>query len=222
MGYRDEREGPLLVLIIRKAITSILYYRDYKRIFPEIPNYTPGAIRYLNRILNKETRVFEYGCDNSSLWYSKRTKEYIAVEHDIKWFNRIKKQLPQNDTENSQLLFVALNRDAGKFDWQKEWPHYKKIQRPSQNVKYMDYIRSIGRYPDQYFDIIVIDGRERVHCLLEALPKLNDSGVIIFDDSNRPRYKEIFSIMHNWDIKSFNFGLAQTTFFRRKNKRLTI
>jgi hypothetical protein len=218
MSYKDERDGSFPELFLRKAITSILYYRGYKWIFPNRPYYAPGAIRFLKKIINSESRVFEYGCGKSSLWYSKRVKEYIAVEHDVIWFERIKDGLARSNTENSQLLFVPLNRQGDAFDWQKEWSPYSQIKRPPQNRHYIDYIRSISQFPDKFFDLIIIDGRERLHCLLEALPKLSDTGTILFDDSHRPRYKELFSIMKNWEKKSFDFGLAQTTFFSRKSQ----
>jgi hypothetical protein len=40
------------------------------------------------------------------------------------------------------------------------------------------------------FDVIVIDGRDRVNCAFESLPALTDEGVIVWDNSDRERYGE--------------------------------
>ena len=41
---------------------------------------------------------------------------------------------------------------------------------------------------DEEFDIILIDGRNRVDCFRYALDKLSDKGIIIFDDFQRGTY----------------------------------
>src|SRR5262245_48494149 len=50
-----------------------------------IPWYTYAAIHFLEPRLQRQLRVFEYGCGNSTLWYSKRVSQVIAVEHDLQW-----------------------------------------------------------------------------------------------------------------------------------------
>ena len=41
---------------------------------------------------------------------------------------------------------------------------------------------------DDRYDVVVIDGRDRVNCLKHALERLTPSGVVLLDDSHRPRY----------------------------------
>ena len=40
------------------------------------------------------------------------------------------------------------------------------------------------------FDLIVIDGRDRIHCAENAVQKLNHNGVIIWDDTDVAGYKQ--------------------------------
>lgn len=39
--------------------------------------------------------------------------------------------------------------------------------------------------PDEYFDIIIVDGIHRVNCAYASLNKLKKGGILILDDSNR-------------------------------------
>src|SRR2546430_9982143 len=52
------------------------------------PWMTFAAIRFLDRLLTKEMRVFEYGSGGSSLFFSRRVREVVSVEHDGAWENR--------------------------------------------------------------------------------------------------------------------------------------
>lgn len=51
------------------------------------------------------------------------------------------------------------------------------------------YPETMGR-TDKY-DLIFVDGRERESCLYVAKSRLNDGGVVMLHDAERPAYKEI-------------------------------
>ena len=76
----------------------------------------------------------------------------------------------------------------------------------------------INKYPDQQFDVILIDGRERVGCFSNSIDKLKKGGIIVLDDSFRIRYTPIFNILNSnmfkkWKIIRYNYGYLQTTTF---------
>jgi hypothetical protein len=50
-----------------------------------------------------------------------------------------------------------------------------------------DYCRAAGDEP--LYDIIVIDGRDRVNCARQCLGALKPAGVIVWDNSDRDRYQ---------------------------------
>lgn len=66
------------------------------------------------------------------------------------------------------------------------------------NVSYMQRNLENGQYANalleksDLFDIIVIDGRDRVACASAALQRLTDDGVIVWDNSNRGRYRPAY------------------------------
>lgn len=71
----------------------------------KIPWYTYPAIEYLNNLDFTEKTIFEYGSGNSSVYWSKKAKEVISLEHDKKWFEKMKTITGKNQV----LLFEGNN-----------------------------------------------------------------------------------------------------------------
>lgn len=123
-----------------------------------LPWVTYPAIEFLRRRLRADMSVFEYGSGGSTLWWAKRVSEVVSVEHDRSWFEKLSSSIPANVS----LFHIELN-DGGR------------------------YSRKIAEYNGK-FDIVVVDGRDRVNCLKNSLRALNPGGVIVLDNSDRPQY----------------------------------
>ena len=61
-----------------------------------IPWYAYSFIHFLEPRLTKDMRVFEYGCGNSTIWYSKRVKEVVGVDDKIPFIEMINKEVGDN------------------------------------------------------------------------------------------------------------------------------
>jgi hypothetical protein len=62
-------------------------------------------------------------------------------------------------------------------------------------------------------DIIVIDGRDRVECAKRCLSGLRERGVIVWDNSDRPRYAEGFAYLAEHGFRRLDFyGLGPVNF----------
>ena len=89
------------------------------------------------------------------------------------------------------------------------------------------YCRASTRYQS---DVIVIDGRDRVNCAKACVAGLTDGGVIIWDNSDRPRYEEGYAFLKAQGFKRLdfagpgpvNFTPWMTSVFYRANNRLGI
>lgn len=85
-----------------------------------LPWFTYPAIEYLKQFNFSEKRVFEYGAGNSSLFWSARAREVVAVESDRKWFSRISGNCPANLHVNlhtdKEGYVSCITRQEGKFD----------------------------------------------------------------------------------------------------------
>src|SRR5690606_38282885 len=51
-----------------------------------IPWLTYSSIHFLDQVLTPELSLLEFGCGNSTIWYSKRVKRVVSVEHDKSYF----------------------------------------------------------------------------------------------------------------------------------------
>lgn len=108
--------------------------------------------------LNKAMRVFEWGMGNSTLFWSQYVGEVVSIESDMKWYQKMCGIIPEN------VL-----------------PKYCELEYNG------EYCRQILN-ADGEFDIIFIDGRDRVRCSYNSVAKLKPDGVIIWDDTDRESY----------------------------------
>lgn len=127
-----------------------------------IPWVTYSFIDFIKTRLNKQHTVFEFGSGNSTYFYAKYAGAVVSVEHDKEWFDKIEKSPAK--PANSELIFCELVRDG-------------------------DYCRMPVKL-NKKFDIIIVDGRDRVNCCKQGIEALSPNGVMVLDDSEREDYKE--------------------------------
>ncbi|MDM5272404.1 hypothetical protein PGH07_09455 [Sulfurovum sp. zt1-1] len=165
-----------------------------------LPWVTYSFIDFITDRLNSTMNIFEYGSGNSTLWYAKKVNDVTSVEHDKLWYEKIKKLMPKN---------VSMNYQSLKYD-----------------DEYCRFANTI----DRKFDIVIVDGRDRVNCIKNSLFSLKESGVIVLDDSERPYYQEgINHLLSNgfkkidfWGISPGLFYKKSTTLFYKQNNCLGI
>jgi protein-L-isoaspartate O-methyltransferase len=145
-----------------------------------LPWMNYAIIDFLNKRLTKNMTFFEYGSGYSSIYYSKKVKDVTSIEYDIEWKNKV------------QNLFKKYNLDNVKV-------HFQAI-----NENYPKTIKTIN--PEKKYDIVLVDGRMRVECAIEAISSLSENGVLILDDSSRDKYQEIFSFYNKNNFKHITFS----------------
>lgn len=79
-----------------------------------------------------------------------------------------------------------------------------KITYKLRDLKSKEYVEEITNYTNE-FDIIVLDGRERVQCCLNTLPALKKGGIIIWDNSDRREYEEGYRFLEVNNFKRIDF-----------------
>ena len=149
-----------------------------------LPWVTYSFIDFITPRLNKELTIFEYGSGSSTLFYAKNVKRVVSVEHDQAWINKIIKDKPAN----SEMIFSKLEP----------------------NGEYANKANSLG----EKFDIIIVDGRDRVNCCKNSIQALSPEGVIVLDDSEREKYDEARVFLKNKGFKELSFsGIAPGLFY---------
>ena len=140
-------------------------------------------------------RVFEYGSGGSTLYLAGRVREVISVEHDKTYFNLVKDRLASRGVNNCTYLFrPPVELPGGNI------PPYSHTSFTSftsryKHMSFEDYVCSIDQYPDETFDLVMIDGRSRASCAQRALPKIRTGGYLLLDNSERPGYKDISDLL---------------------------
>ncbi|RAK66506.1 class I SAM-dependent methyltransferase [Phenylobacterium kunshanense] len=125
-------------------------------------------------------RAFEYGSGASSVWLAKRVAELTSVEHDGSWADVVAAKL--RDFPNATLKFRPAD----------DTPHADRryaSEKPGWVGRtFHSYVHAIDE-TEGSFDLIVVDGRARGACLDVARNRLAPGGMIVFDNSRRPRYR---------------------------------
>ena len=147
-----------------------------------IPWNTYPFLKFIESRLKKDFDVFEYGCGNSTIWYSKRINSIIAVENDEEWYKKIKVSLP----ENAHVVYRELKYGG-------------------------EYSREVLAQ-DKQFDIIIIDGRDRENSVRNSIKKLKKDGVIVFDNSELAQYQSAVKHLADNHYKQLAFwGMSPIT-----------
>lgn len=156
---------------------SLYDVRDFMRL--DLPWWTLDAVTLVDEFLaaRPQARVFEWGSGASTIWLEKRAAEVISVENDEGWHQMMSSYVgPRTTLWHTEAPPAAEPRIRSRW-----WGHRGR--------DFFDYVHAIDRAPGQ-FDLIVIDGRARTACLAKAIGRLNPDGMVVFDNTNRPRYRE--------------------------------
>lgn len=149
-----------------------------------LPWVTYAFIDFIKDRITKKHVVFEFGSGNSTLFYAQRAKQVVSVEHDQAWFQKINTSKPQN----SELIFAELKSNGA----------YSKM--PVTTGK--------------QYDIIIVDGRDRVNCCKNALSALSQTGVLVLDDSERDFYQPAVKYLKKLGFKELSFsGISPGLFY---------
>lgn len=127
------------------------------------PWFVHCSIEFLEGRIQPDWVCFEWGSGGSTVWLAELARQVVSIEHNKEWYDTTNEWLKQYGLEDKAIVNL---RELGNG--------------------YADYIL---KYPDAYFDLIEIDGRERALCLKYALPKLKPGGILVIDNSEREQYQ---------------------------------
>jgi hypothetical protein len=159
----------------------------------------PEATALLDRIVTG-ARVFEFGMGGSTPWLAERALSLVSVDHSQTWYDRVKDDI------------VALGERAAEWELVlcEDLAHYPAT------------IHRLG-----WFDVVIVDGRERVLCVTSAVLHIIVEGWLVLDDSERSGYgvavkmlrkagwREIIKRGQKAGSKEGQIVTTQTSFFQR-------
>ncbi len=151
-----------------------------------LPWYAYPAIFWLESIVGGTETVFEYGIGNSTLWWAARVARVHGVDHDEEWIARVRSTAPSN----ARISYQAC---AGT-----------EVSAP-EGDPYVGAAAATGLK----FDVIVIDGRARVSCAAEVSKSLAPDGLVLLDNSDRPKLAPAHDTLASQGFGRIDFvGLA--------------
>jgi len=142
--------------------------------------WTFDAMAWIENFLKtrQDASVFEYGSGASTLWLARRARHVVSIEDDAGFFTRVSKMKPDNVT-------YSLHRADEIFD-----PDFESGRHDLRGKSFRTYVRAVDETND-FFDLIVIDGRCRRQCMERAVAHLKPGGAILLDNTDMQRYRDI-------------------------------
>jgi predicted O-methyltransferase YrrM len=151
----------------------------------DTPWYTMDAIGFLDRYINQEVKILEFGSGRSTIWLSKRTKHITSVETDNKWYQWVKFNAPSIDIRLVSSLQEHIDV-CNQF-----------------NDEYFDLVMLDG------------DNDFRVDCAIATIPKIKRGGYLLLDNAERAfywplikksniNYTKILELTDGWELNFSN------------------
>jgi len=158
-----------------------------------LPYMNSEEISDLITYIDKDTEMLEIGCGNSTLFFSKIIKRLVSIEHNKEWCDKI-----SNDMKLISKCDWSIHVIEPKF------PQLHSFQ-PAEPGQFDEYVNFISNLEKDQFDVVLVDGRDRVRCTIASIPLLKKDGVLIIHDFwNRPKYHSVLQMSELELIKDDN------------------
>lgn len=165
--------------------------------------FTPLMHKYeyklIEKYLNKEDVLLEWGTGNSTLYFSNLVKQIISVEHDKDWIDNIQKAIDNYDISNIQLNHV---------------PAHSPDPIPCRYEQFKSYVN----FPSENklnFTKVLIDGRARKYCAKSIYDMIDENVIVFIHDFNREDYQKTLKYYDIIEQLTEGQGIAV---LKKKNK----
>ncbi len=187
------------------------FYNKLLTLKQPVPWMSPASIAILKALLHDRMVALEYGSGSSTLFFHERVKNLISVEHDKWWYKGIKKKLKQLKVKNVNYKYIPPSPTPEKYTGD----DIEKVGLMEQHLEmirweYVEYFEYANKFANDYFDLIIIDGRARVECSINCIDKLKPGGIFILDNSERNRYQPVHALINDWPSVHTTTGLTDT------------
>ncbi len=147
-----------------RCLYGLLRRRLWRSINLGVPWLTRQAVEILDSRLKPSDVGLEWGSGRSTVWLAHRVAHLTSIEHNVRWYNRVKKALSDKGADNVELLYAPLEaEDEGQAE----------------------YVRVAAELSKASLDFVLVDGRLRDQCTEVALQLLKPGGMLLIDDAAR-------------------------------------
>jgi len=141
--------------------------------------------------LKSVSNYLEFGSGGSTILAlkSENTKKIVSVESDLNWIKYLRKSPTINDAKEGRLNLIHI--DIGKTG---KWGVPTQIDKKE---LFPDYSTKIFTQYENDYDLVFVDGRFRVACVLQTILNCKpDVKILIHDYNDRPQYHSILQFVN--------------------------
>lgn len=176
------------------------YYNYYRSSLRKFPGMTSSEIEVVKKLLsnNDKIRILEWGCGYSTIYFARYLKslgidfEWYGIDNSNTWYEKVLEQLrKKNSTDDVHLFLFDFLPFWQKPNWNWDNSDYRGFEPHEDNeIKYITFPKKTG----MEYDLIIVDGRFRRRCLIEAQQMLAQNGFVILHDAQKEHYHSPLSL----------------------------
>jgi len=185
--------------VVHAYRTAKLVFEKRTRPFdvPAEPHFDSESTAYFRKRLESARSYLEYGSGGSTILANRLVNTLVSVDSDAHFLGEVRRKLAQDGLGHhgrralAKLIHVniGLTEEWGMPVFTKPTP--RRVRRwESYPTAPWRYFRSIAQQPD----LILVDGRFRVACVLESLlslSPLSNTQILLDDYDTRPHYQVV-------------------------------
>lgn len=162
----------------------------FRRYFKKYPWVTFGAINWLEINLKKDWNILEFGSGSSTIYFSKKANFIHSFEHNDQWRFRVLKLCDKYNLSQIEIY------------------------------SYSEMDKVLNFVPERKFDLIVIDGIDRVETFKKSFNFVKNGGFILLDNSERGEYYFIHETLNKYSfvefegVSPYNMKLSKTKIWK--------
>jgi hypothetical protein len=174
-----------------KMVKFLITRQFYGFRIPDEPLLLPKASAWFKNALQTTTHYLEYGSGGSTVTAARHVHRVVSVENDKVFFDHVEKALATAGVaDRCKLIHIDIGATVRWGDPLWPWPSKARLECwKNYPIAPWRYLRQAGIEPD----LILVDGRFRVACVLTSLLNLkNQACTILLDDyAGRPEYRAV-------------------------------
>lgn len=147
------------------------------------PQMSAAEVSQIELQLAGKSSLLEFGCGGSTIAAARLVRRIVSVDSDPTWLAKVAADIVAEEAE-----FTPFHADIGAVG---EWGY------PADESRLRDWPRyhtQIWRHINGSPDAVLIDGRFRVACLLQAIIHCKPDCIFLFHDfAERPHYHGVLN-----------------------------
>jgi len=149
-------------------------------------------IKFIERHLQKDFIMLEWGSGGSTIRLSQQVKKYFSIEHDKAWYNDVLCAIGNN----TFLSLVVPN-----IHW--------RAGTDGTFQQFKNYVLHVEKLGVKRFDSVLVDGRNRINCSLAVKKFIDHKSLVFIHDWDREEYHSLLEMGYKLRDSGGRVGLLQ-------------